>query len=50
MKFHAGLLSGCVYVGTTGTFAVSVRVTWLADAPVGFATFPTDVRLQWTIR
>src|SRR5262245_37503870 len=46
MKFQAGLLSGCVYVGITGTFAVSVRVTWLAVAPVGFDTFPTEVRFQ----
>ena len=30
----------------TGTFAVSVRVTWLAVAPVGFATLPTEVRLH----
>src|ERR1044072_8505099 len=46
MKFQAGLLSGCVYVGTTGTWAVSVRVTSLAVLPVGFATFPTEVRLH----
>src|ERR671923_1544710 len=46
MKFHDGLLSGWVYVGTTGTFAVSVRETWLTLEPVGFLTRPMAVRLQ----
>src|SRR6185295_9661978 len=46
MKFQAGLFNGCVYVGTTGTWAVSVRVTSLAVVPVGFLTFPTEVRLH----
>src|SRR5215211_4974844 len=46
MKFHDGLFSGCVYVGMTGTFAVSVRETWLAVVPVGFLTRPIAFRLH----
>ena len=45
MKFHEGLLSGCVYVGMTGTFAVSVR--WTSEIwPLEFLTLPTELRFH----
>jgi hypothetical protein len=46
MKFHDGLLSGWVYVGTTGTVAVSVRFAAAAVLPVEFLIDPIEVRLQ----